>query len=161
MTLKYIWRSFQPRLSFPRPFQQSLACFLVARSPSNSWACYLLLEWLVCAVYCTLMYIDLSVAAWRTQSMGVVCSVLQVIVSSTSGQSQLLDDANSWSLCRMSDECNVLLCSFTLCSSTLVLFCLLMYSTVIMCTLAYSSVHLLTYIPDTHCIVMTCFQCWH
>ena len=32
------WRSFQPRLSFPRPFQQSLACFRVARSPSNSWA---------------------------------------------------------------------------------------------------------------------------
>ena len=26
----------QPRLSFPRPFQQSLACFRVARSPSNS-----------------------------------------------------------------------------------------------------------------------------
>ena len=38
MTLKYIWRSFQPRLSFLRPFQQSLACFRVARSPSNSWA---------------------------------------------------------------------------------------------------------------------------
>ena len=38
MTLKYIWRSFQPRLSFPRPFQLSLACFRVARSPSNSWA---------------------------------------------------------------------------------------------------------------------------
>ena len=38
MTLKYMWRSFQPRLSFPRPFQQSLACFRVARSPSNSWA---------------------------------------------------------------------------------------------------------------------------
>ena len=38
MTLKYIWRSFQPRLSFPRPFQLSLACFGVARSPSNSWA---------------------------------------------------------------------------------------------------------------------------
>ena len=38
MTLKYIWRSFQPRLSFPRSFQQSLACFRVARSPSNSWA---------------------------------------------------------------------------------------------------------------------------
>jgi len=38
MTLKYIWRSFQPRLSFPRPFLQSLACFRVARSPSNSWA---------------------------------------------------------------------------------------------------------------------------
>jgi len=36
--LKYIWRSFQPRLSFPRPFQLSLACFRVARSPSNSWA---------------------------------------------------------------------------------------------------------------------------
>jgi len=36
--LKYIWRSFQPRLSFPRPFQQSLACFRVARSPNNSWA---------------------------------------------------------------------------------------------------------------------------
>ena len=29
---------FQPRLSFPRSFQQSLACFRVARSPSNSWA---------------------------------------------------------------------------------------------------------------------------
>ena len=29
---------FQPRLSFPRPFQLSLACFRVARSPSNSWA---------------------------------------------------------------------------------------------------------------------------
>jgi len=41
MTLKSIWRSFQPRLSFPRPLQQSLACFRVARSPSNSWAsCY-------------------------------------------------------------------------------------------------------------------------
>jgi len=38
MTLKYIWRSFQPMMSFPRPFQQSLACFRVARSPSNSWA---------------------------------------------------------------------------------------------------------------------------
>ena len=38
MTLKYTWRSFQPRLSFPRPFQQSLACFRVAWSPSNSWA---------------------------------------------------------------------------------------------------------------------------
>jgi len=38
MTLKYIWRSFQPRLSFPRPFQQPVACFRVARSPSNSWA---------------------------------------------------------------------------------------------------------------------------
>ena len=38
MTLKYIWRSFQPKLSFPRPFQQSLACYRVARSPSNSWA---------------------------------------------------------------------------------------------------------------------------
>ena len=38
MTLKYTWRSFQPRLSFPRPLQQSLACFRVARSPSNSWA---------------------------------------------------------------------------------------------------------------------------
>ena len=38
MTLKYIWRSFQPRLSFLRPFQQSLACFCVARFPSNSWA---------------------------------------------------------------------------------------------------------------------------
>jgi len=38
MTLKYIWRSFQPRLSFPRPFQLSFACFRVARSPSNSWA---------------------------------------------------------------------------------------------------------------------------
>ena len=38
MTLKYIWRSFQPRLSFPRPFQLSLAWFRVARSPSNSWA---------------------------------------------------------------------------------------------------------------------------
>jgi len=38
MTLKYIWRSFQPRLSFLRLFQQSLACFRVARSPSNSWA---------------------------------------------------------------------------------------------------------------------------
>jgi len=35
MSLKYIWRSFQPRLSFPRPFQQSLACFRDARSPSN------------------------------------------------------------------------------------------------------------------------------
>jgi len=41
MTLKYTWRSFQPRLWFPCPFQQSLACFRVARSPSNSWAsCY-------------------------------------------------------------------------------------------------------------------------
>ena len=41
MTLKYIWRSFQSRLSFPRPFQLSLACCRVARSPSNSWAsCY-------------------------------------------------------------------------------------------------------------------------
>ena len=38
MILKYVWRSFQPRLSFPRPFQQPLACFRVARSPSNSWA---------------------------------------------------------------------------------------------------------------------------
>ena len=32
MTLKYTWRSFEPRLSFPRPFQQPLACFRVARS---------------------------------------------------------------------------------------------------------------------------------
>jgi len=38
MTLKYIWRSFQPSLSFSRPFQLSLACFRVARSPDNSWA---------------------------------------------------------------------------------------------------------------------------
>jgi len=38
MTLKYIWRSLQSRLSFPRPFQLSVACFRVARSPSNSWA---------------------------------------------------------------------------------------------------------------------------
>jgi len=38
MTLKYIWRSFQPRLSFPRPFLQSFACYRVARFPSNSWA---------------------------------------------------------------------------------------------------------------------------
>ena len=38
MTLKYIWRSFQPRLSFPRPFQQYLAGFRVALSPSNIWA---------------------------------------------------------------------------------------------------------------------------
>ena len=38
MTLMSIWRSFQPRLSFSRPLQQSLACFRVARSPSNSWA---------------------------------------------------------------------------------------------------------------------------
>ena len=30
MTLKYIWRSLQPRLSFPRPFQLSMACFRVA-----------------------------------------------------------------------------------------------------------------------------------
>jgi len=37
MTLKYIWRSFQSRLSFPSPFQQSLSGFRVARSPSNSW----------------------------------------------------------------------------------------------------------------------------
>jgi len=44
MTLKSIWRSFQPRLSFPCPFQQSLECFRVARSSSNSWAsCFLLL----------------------------------------------------------------------------------------------------------------------
>ena len=43
MTLKYIWRSFQPRLSFPRPFQQSLACFRVARSPSNS--CWTIQTW--------------------------------------------------------------------------------------------------------------------
>jgi len=41
MTLQYIWRSLQPNLSFPRPFQLSLACFRVARYPSNSWAsCY-------------------------------------------------------------------------------------------------------------------------
>jgi len=40
----YIWRSFQLMLSFPRPFQQSLACFRVARSPSNSWAS---------CIYCT------------------------------------------------------------------------------------------------------------
>ena len=38
MTLKYSFRSFLPRLSFPRPFQQSSASFRVARSPSNSWA---------------------------------------------------------------------------------------------------------------------------
>jgi len=38
MTLRYIWMSFQSRFSFPRPFQLSLACFRVARSPSNSWA---------------------------------------------------------------------------------------------------------------------------
>jgi len=41
MTLKCIWRSFQLSLSFSCPFQQSLACFRFARSPSNSWAsCY-------------------------------------------------------------------------------------------------------------------------
>jgi len=44
MTLKYIWRSFLPRLSFSRPFQQSLACFHVARSPSNSWASCLVIH---------------------------------------------------------------------------------------------------------------------
>jgi len=42
MTYKHIWRSFQPRLSYPCPFKQSLACFRVARSPSNSWASCLL-----------------------------------------------------------------------------------------------------------------------
>jgi len=45
MTLKYIWRLFQPRLSFTRPFQLSLACFRVARSPSNSWAELLVSYW--------------------------------------------------------------------------------------------------------------------
>jgi len=63
MTLKYIWRSFQPRLSFPRPFLQSLACFRVARSPSNSWAsCYL--------YYATLQicfYVFLCCTHWHTQ----------------------------------------------------------------------------------------------
>jgi len=48
MTLKYIWRSFQPMLSFPRPFQQSLACFRVARSPSNSWASCIKERWCGC-----------------------------------------------------------------------------------------------------------------
>jgi len=38
MNLKYIWRSFQPMLSFLCQFQQSLVGFRVARSPSNSWA---------------------------------------------------------------------------------------------------------------------------
>jgi len=38
MNLNDIWRSFQPSLSFLRPFLQSLTCFRVARSPSNSWA---------------------------------------------------------------------------------------------------------------------------
>jgi len=36
MTLKYF--EFQPRLSLSRPFQQSLVCFRIARSSSNSWA---------------------------------------------------------------------------------------------------------------------------
>jgi len=40
---RWPWRSFQPRLSFPRPFQQSLAGFRVARAPSNNWASCLLL----------------------------------------------------------------------------------------------------------------------
>ena len=49
MTSMYTWRSFQPRLSFPRPFQQSLACFRVTRSPSNSWAsCYCVVKLLNC-----------------------------------------------------------------------------------------------------------------
>jgi len=51
MTLKYVSRSFQPRLSFPRPFQQSLACFRVARSPSNSWAsCFLTFSYWMCNI---------------------------------------------------------------------------------------------------------------
>jgi len=53
MTLKYIWRSFQRRLSFPRPFQQSLAGFRVARSPSNSWAsCYFCTDFVNSSIYC-------------------------------------------------------------------------------------------------------------
>jgi len=52
MTLKYIWRSFQPRLSFLRQFQLSLACFRVARSPSNSWAsCYRATLCVACTVF--------------------------------------------------------------------------------------------------------------
>jgi len=53
MTLKYIWRSFQPRLSFPRPFQQSLACSRIARSPSNSWASCTL--WILSTTYYELL----------------------------------------------------------------------------------------------------------
>jgi len=52
MTLKYIWRSFQPRLSFPRPFQLCLACVRVARSPSNSWASCKF----YCMFYCMLYF---------------------------------------------------------------------------------------------------------
>jgi len=37
-------------LSFPRPFQLSLACFRVARSPSNSWASYLSFI-VVCSIF--------------------------------------------------------------------------------------------------------------
>jgi len=42
------WSTFegQPRLSFPRQFQLSLACFRVARSPSNSWATCLHFIWM-------------------------------------------------------------------------------------------------------------------
>ena len=34
----HVHTSFQPRLSFPSPFQQSLAGFRVPPSPNNSWA---------------------------------------------------------------------------------------------------------------------------
>jgi len=38
-------KAIQPRLSFLRPFKLSLACFRVARSPSNSWAsCFMMLS---------------------------------------------------------------------------------------------------------------------
>ena len=67
MTLKYIWRSFQPRMLFPRPFQQPLACFRVARSPSNSWASCL-------CVLAHLHMIDFALCCWRYTKMYSCCS---------------------------------------------------------------------------------------
>ena len=66
MSLKYTLRSFQPMLSFPRPFQQSLACFRVSRSPSNSWAsCF---DWhCICVCVYTPMYVCVCVCVGVTK----------------------------------------------------------------------------------------------
>jgi len=59
MTLKYIWRSIQRRLSFLRQIEQPLVCFRVARSPSNSWAsCHIVhLNQCVLCVYRFLLFL--------------------------------------------------------------------------------------------------------
>ena len=90
MTLKYIWRSFQPRLSFPRPFQLSLTCFRIARSPSNSWASciyssVILYSWMSCYN----LVAHSSVAYWRSMT-AVVTKYVGIEILVVQG------DCNRW-----------------------------------------------------------------